>query len=809
MARIHSNYNSITAKLIHEKEWDKTQLGAMDNWPDALKHMVRCAMASPLPMCIAWGQNYIRIYNDQYIPLLGQQHPSSLGKPIAESSPALWDQFEPIFKNVMDGEIVSLKDLKLNLNKAGFWEEAYLDLNLSPILIDDKNIGGVLVVASESTDKVRAEQALKNSEKRFRDLITNAPVAISVFRGPDFICEVANKMYLPLIYKTEEEFVGKPLFEALPEAKELIPVANNLLATGEPFVATEYPLILNKHGKMETCYFTAIWEPVREAEGKIDGFMAVVTEVTHQVEARKKIEASETRLKNLVSQSTVPTAVFYGTNMVLQMVNDAMLSFWDLEGKEIIGKALTEFMPEMIDQPFPKLLQNVYETGETYIAVETFVFLRTRGNIYCDFSYKAMRNEEGQIDSILVQATDVTEKVLSKQKLIHSKESLKNTILKAPVAMCILRGREFVVEIANERMIELWGTTEKKVIDKPLFEGLPEVKNQGFEDLLAGVYTTGIAFIANGAPVNLPREKGVETAYVNFVYEALKESDDTITGIIVVATDVTSQVEARQQIEHEVNERTKELAKANQQLKKSNAELAQFAYIASHDLQEPLRKIKTFTHFLNEALLDRLSPQEKQFIEKINNSTTRMTALVRDVLVYSQVVNEKDLFEQVDLNETLKGILEDFELLIEQKQAKITIEDLPVISAIPLQMTQLFGNLIGNALKFTRPDTTPKIEITVSETSLEDEKTARLELPGKYYKIKIKDNGIGFKQEHSEQIFNIFQRLHNKSEYEGTGIGLALCKKIVYHHNGDIYASETGETGAVFYILLPVISSKA
>jgi hypothetical protein len=758
-------------------------------------------MASPLPICIAWGKDYIRIYNDHYIPLLGQQHPSALGKPIADSSPAKWDEFEAIFKKVYEGEVISMKDLKVNLNKKGSWEESYIDLNLSPIFIDDSTVGGILVIAGESTDKVRAEQALINSEKRFRDLISNAPVAISVFRGPDLICEVANKQYLPLIDRTEEEFIGKPLFEALPEARELIPVANNLLATGEPFIANEYPLILRKNGRMETCYFTAIWEPIREAEGKIDGFMAVVMDVTQQVETRKKIEASETRLKNLVAQSTIPTAVFHGPDMVLQLVNDAMLSFWNLTA-EVIGKPLTEFMPEMKDQPFPKLLSNVYKTGETFIATEAPAYLATRGNVYVDFSYKALHNEHGEIDSILVQAADVTEKVVSKQKLIHSKESLKNTILKAPVAMCILRGPDHVVEIANEKMIELWGTTNDAVINKPLFEGLPEARDQGFENLLDGVYTTGIAHMADGAPVNLPRKNGIETVYVNFVYEALRESDDTINGIIVVANDVTTQEQARQQIEEKVFERTQALAKANHDLEKSNAELAQFAYIASHDLQEPLRKIKTFTHLLQESIAEKLDPQAQRFIEKINSSTSRMTALVRDVLVYSQVAKEKQLFQEVDLNKILKGVLEDFDLLIEQTQASVKIPELPVIKAIPLQMTQLFGNLIGNSLKFTRPGTKPEIEISVSETSVDSEKE-RPELPGKYYKIQVKDNGIGFKKEHSEQIFSIFQRLHTKSEYEGTGIGLALCKKIAVNHGGDIYAGEGTESGAIFNILLP------
>jgi PAS domain S-box-containing protein len=737
------------------------------------------------------------------------QHPKSLGVPISESTPTRWGEFEAIMLKVFHGDVFYMKDLKTNLNKNGTWEESFLDLNLSPIFIDDDTIGGVQVIVNESTERVQAILALENSEKRFKDLITHAPVAISVFRGPDFIAEVANKLYLLLIGKTEEEFVGKPLFEALPEARELIPIAKNLMQTGEPFFANEYPLIINKNGKQETCYFTAIWEPVRGAENKIDGFMAVVTDVTQQVAARKRTEASEVRLKNLVSESLVPTAVFAGPDMVLELVNDAMLNFWEFKGKDIIGKPLIEFLPEMVDQPFPALLKNVYETGETYVAEEAPVFLNARGKIYVDFSYKAMRNDNAEINSILVQAIEVSEKVLTKEKLIHSKESLRNTILNAPVAMCILRGPNHVVEIANKKFIELLGKTEEVLIDNPIFEVVPEAKNQGFDKLLNNVYQTGVSFNAEGVPVQLLKNNKLETLYLNYVYEPLKENDNTITGIIVVANDVTSQIEANNQIEEKVNERTIELAIANKNLEKSNAELAQFAYIASHDLQEPLRKIKVFTHLLSESVENGLKDQSKIYFEKINSATTRMNTLIRDVLVYSQVAKEKKLFEEVNLNTILKGIVDDFDLLIEQKKASISIEKLPVISAIPQQMTQLFGNLIGNSLKFSRKDVKPKIEITATEIMI-GENNADLKLtPGSYWKIQVKDNGIGFKKEYSDQIFSIFQRLHNKSEYEGTGIGLAMCKKIALNHNGNISSGESSEEGAVFKYIYQLINLAA
>jgi len=250
------------------------------------------------------------------------------------------------------------------------------------------------------------------------------------------------------------------------------------------------------------------------------------------------------------------------------------------------------------------------------------------------------------------------------------------------------------------------------------------------------------------------------------------------------------------------------LADSNTQLTHSNAELAQFAYIASHDLQEPLRKINTFSQLLEKSLGNNISDAASNYIAKIKNSSVRMTALVRDVLLYSQLVKENETFDKVDLNKILENIIEDYDLLIEQKEAVIKYDTLPVIDAIPLQMTQLFANLLGNALKFVRKDITPVITVSSTGLSENDLQTYTLSPNLKYIKIQITDNGIGLKPEYAEKIFNIFQRLHGKSEYEGTGIGLAMCKKIALNHQGDIYAQGNSENGATFSIILPIQQAK-
>lgn len=257
-------------------------------------------------------------------------------------------------------------------------------------------------------------------------------------------------------------------------------------------------------------------------------------------------------------------------------------------------------------------------------------------------------------------------------------------------------------------------------------------------------------------------------------------------------------------LEQRVAERTKALNEAVLNLERSNLELAQFAYVATHDLQEPLRKIKTFTDRLQLKTIGKLTEDERSYLDKIKNSTSRMSGLVRDVLNYSTLSRSAEPFAKTDLNEILKNVITDFELAITQKKAKVIFDSLPVIDAIPLQMNQLFNNLISNALKFINKDIVPELIVksTILKTSEIEE--YKLSKDNAYIKLSFYDNGIGFEEQYAERIFEIFQRLNGRDEYPGTGIGLALCKKIIDHHNGLIYANSVKGNGTFFTVILPV-----
>lgn len=236
------------------------------------------------------------------------------------------------------------------------------------------------------------------------------------------------------------------------------------------------------------------------------------------------------------------------------------------------------------------------------------------------------------------------------------------------------------------------------------------------------------------------------------------------------------------------------------ELNKSNHDLEQFAYIASHDLQEPLRKIQSFTELLEINIADK--DRSKKYLEKIDSASSRMSALIKDVLNYSRLSQSGNTFIETDLQKVLNHVKNDVELIVEEKGAMIKSMSLPVINGIEQQLYQLFYNLINNALKFSTAK--PVIEISCRNLQ-KDERTSYPDLSeGNYIELIFKDNGIGFEQKHAKQIFTIFKRLNSKDKYEGTGIGLALCKKIVDNHHGVISVTSELGVGTSFSIILPV-----
>ena len=799
-------------QLVRSFDWSATPIGAVDEWPQSLRTMVDMLLHSEVPMLLWWGDDLIQFYNDAYRPGLGQngKHPTALGQRGADCWPEIWDIIEPLIQRVRQGGATWSVDQLIPINRNGRIEDVYWTFGYSPVRDDSGVIAGVLVICNETTKSVTAVRKIEESERMMRSIVLHAPVGICILDGDPLRSEVVNDIFLKIVDKTREEFENQPYWSVFPELREMYgEFLESVAATGVPFRGKELKFVLNRHGVPETFYLDFIIETVKATNHSGRKVMLIAIDVTDKVLARLRLEESEQRYRMLIAESTVAIALYIGRDLRIQYVNEIMTSYWGRD-MSVIGQTLPDAVPELREQSFIGKLIHVFETGVSYEGKEEEAFLLRDGKLhasYYNFIYKALRDSEGNIYGIHHMAMDVTEQVVARKKVEQDESILRNMILHAPIAMCILKGSDFVVEIANERMFQLWGKSRQEIIHRPVFQALPEARFQGFEEILASVYRKGESFSAEAVPIQLPRKDSVEQIFVNLLYEPYRDADGMIIGVMAVASEVTQQVRARQRVEELVEERTRELAESNKQLRVSNDELAQFAYIASHDLQEPARKISTFTEMLQKTLAEK-DQRSHTLLQKIESSSLRMLSLIRGILTYSQLDKEEQDICAVDLNEVLETILEDFELRIEEKGAVIKSDRLPVIEGIPVQINQLFANLISNGLKFTRENKTP--ELIISCVIAKDEEVRSLHdlKPEKrYYKISVQDNGIGFDQRNADQIFDIFQRLHAKGQYEGTGIGLAMCKKIAQNHHGDVVAESIQGQGATFHVFLPVVNT--
>ncbi|MBA3828771.1 MAG: PAS domain S-box protein [Taibaiella sp.] len=786
-------------ELIRATDWSVTPLGDPSTWPQSLRTMVPVMLDNPFGMYIAWGKEYTQLYNDSYRPILGEsKHPQAVGISSRETFSEIWHIIEPMFDGVMEGNPVGFPDFMLPLNRNSYVEECYFDFSYSPIRKDNREVGGILVTVIETTNRKRAEDALKKSEERFRTMADNIPNLAWMANADGWIYWY-NKTWYDYTGTTESQMEGWG-WQSVHDPGELPRVLEKWqksIDSGQPFDMI-FP-IKNASGSFRQ-FLTRIL-PVHNNEGKIIQWFGTNTDITEQIETEQYLKESEERFRTMAEGTDIFIATSDETGNATYF-NKQWTTLTGRSMEQLLHHGWYDLIHEDDRQYFIDKYLAAFEKKENW--KEEFLMLNK------DEQYRwllatgtARFLPDGSFAGYISSTIDITNRKNAEEKLKESERNLRQTILQAPVAMCILKGPEYIVELANDRMFELWGKPSDVLLHKPIFVGLPEAKDQGFEALLDGVYTTGKTFVAENVPITLPRNNTLEQVYINFVYEAYHEGDGSISGVLAVAIEVTAQVLARQKIEEIVEERTGELENTNNDLKRSNAELAQFAYIASHDLQEPLRKITTFSQMLENRLGNNIDEDAKNYLHKINASSTRMHTLIRDVLKYSELTKQTEVFEKVDLNDVLKTIVTDYELLIAQKEASVIYKDLPVIEAIPLQMSQLFSNLISNALKFSRQGVRPVITISVTIPNAPQINEFDPDQDTDYCLIQVRDNGIGFKEEYADKIFNIFQRLHRKSEYEGTGIGLAMCKKIALNHGGGLNASGSNEDGAVFNILLP------
>ncbi|HYG04136.1 MAG TPA: response regulator [Chryseosolibacter sp.] len=369
----------------------------------------------------------------------------------------------------------------------------------------------------------------------------------------------------------------------------------------------------------------------------------------------------------------------------------------------------------------------------------------------------------------------------------------------------LLNEYDFAMILMDVKMPNLNGfETASLIYEREKLKHIPIIfitaNNFGDDNIFRGYQAGAVDYIYK--PIN----PGVLRAKVSVLIDLYKKNRQLIAQeqrLVAINRNLELEVKERKASEEKIKQLNRQLLENIASLESANKDLDRFAFMASHDLQEPLRKIRMFSDRLHLKYLNILDEDGKTNISRIQKAAERMQSLITDILTFSKIAVDKGGFVETDINQLLSDVLTDLEEEIQSKGASITIDQIPVLTVNPGLMKPLFQNLIGNALKYSKRDTKPLIrvshEINVVNGRGRDGKD-------RYCKIMIQDNGIGFDQKYAEEIFAMFKRLHHNSEFEGTGIGLALCKKIVEQHKGYISARSKVNEGSTFIISLPLQS---
>jgi PAS domain S-box-containing protein len=348
-----------------------------------------------------------------------------------------------------------------------------------------------MVLCHDVTEKVIAKRKLEQSEQQVRAIIEAAPFPIGIYTGPEMRIELVNQSIIDTWGKGPD-ITGKTFTEVLPEFKDadFPKQLAKVYQSGQAFSARNQRVEFINEGQKEIKYFNYDYTPLFDAGGKVYGVMNTAAEVTDLHKAKEKVEESEQRVRSIILSSPSPVAVYMGREMRIEIANQSIIDIWG-KGNDVIGKTYYELLPELESQNIYPLLDEVFTSGKAFHAHNQPIMLVAEGKerqFYFNYSFTPLFDSEGKVYGVMNTAADVTDLNIAKRRVEESEQNLRNMILQAPVAMCILEGDEHTITVANDLMIELWGKPKEAVMGKPVFEALPDAREQGLEELMAMVY---------------------------------------------------------------------------------------------------------------------------------------------------------------------------------------------------------------------------------------------------------------------------------------------------------------------------------
>ncbi|HEX2608238.1 MAG TPA: ATP-binding protein, partial [Flavisolibacter sp.] len=568
----------------------------------------------------------------------------------------------------------------------------------------------------------------------------------------DFIYIYCNEEMLRFCNRTSEELIGVSVTDTttLPEQikKGVFEQILEVYLTGKKFVDTIYNEKLNK-------YYSFIRTRVQE------GVLTVIQDRSEEYKMIRELEQRKTLLDNILtySPSGISVSEFIRNekgeiiDARTSLANEAAIQFSGIPREDYLHKTAKEYYPEILDTP---LYQQALETLETGAPFRTQYYLELTGK-WLELSVSRLDK-----DHLINVFSDITESK-SVALIKEAKAQHMNVVFNASQAgmftlLPVYDDKneiiDFRFQIVNEAVAGYIGQTASVLTGALASIYFPAYKTNGLFEIYKDTYVTGTVH-----DFDIHYEDGYD---VYFHIHTVKSED----AVLVTFTDQTALKKLQAELESTIEE-----------LRRSNVNLEEFAYAASHDLKEPIRKIHFFADRLKKQYHDLLDEEGRHTFDRMETATERMRSLVDDLLSYSQVSLRPRSFESVDLNHLLKQVTGDLELEIEEKHAKITVSELPTVKGHMRQLQQLFQNIISNALKYVRQGVIPEIRVDCQTVNGKD---SGFDLHGpdeskNYYLIRISDNGIGFDQKDAERIFNVFQRLHGNAEYRGTGIGLSIA----------------------------------
>lgn len=641
---------------------------------------------------------------------------------------------------------------------------------------------------------IRINQVRRETELQFYQLFLQAPALINVFKGPEHRYEFFHPGNKALF--GNKDFTGMAIREAIPEieGQGIVELLDEVYQQGRTIVQNErYVTFKDENGQLSGHYINFIYQPLYDIRKKIQGVLNFAIDVTDGVKSRMHVEESEKRFRNLVMQAPVSIMVLTGRDLLIDVVNDSFLEMIDRQRDDFTGKPLWEMIPEARDQGFHELLLGVLDSGQPFTGFEQEVIINRHGiadMFYVNFIYSPLKDMNDQPIGIMVVATEVTAQVIARKKIEESELAL-NELANAMPQLVWVSNTDGEVLYYNDRIEEFTPVTRldnghwtwQELIHP---DELEETGRKWQEAVAAGdVFQMEHRICMKDGSYRWHLSRGVPQ----------RDPEGQAVKWFGTATDMHMAKEQATILEQEVKHRTHELRALNISLRQSNEDLQQFAHVASHDLKEPVRKIKTFSSRLQDKYGLLLPDEGQGFLDKVHHAADRMFSMIDGVLTYSTLNASEKTIETIDLNETFISIQADLEVAIQQKKAQINKAKLPVIEGASVLIYQLFYNLVNNSLKFAKQEEAPVIIIN-SRLVLQDDVT--------YAVISLEDNGIGFDQEYATRIFDTFARLNSKDKYEGTGLGLSLCRKIAERHKGSISAESTEGKGAVFSVMLPL-----